>query len=174
MNYLEVGLAHTEMIPKKTFFQPERFIPMSGLGRRYMGLDRLPENELNKLCDRLSQPRTTSMTNITRATPQKKASKRFGGAKRMTANNISDMVSRLYSARSERVPDSKRVLSEDVKKNCGVTSSYLWNGQKLAKDLHTPAPTSLHHSKSFVQNSRHVSSGLATEKNCLHFRDREM
>lgn len=60
MNFIEVGLPHTEFVPTKKEFSPRRPIPMSGLSKRYMGLETLSKSELGSLIDRLSQPKTTS------------------------------------------------------------------------------------------------------------------
>lgn len=59
MNFIEVGLPHTEFVPTKKEFSPRRPIPMSGLSKRYMGLETLSKSELGSLIDRLSQPKTT-------------------------------------------------------------------------------------------------------------------
>jgi hypothetical protein len=57
MNFIEVGLPHTEFVPTKKEFSPRRPIPMSGLSKKYMGLEALSKSEMGSLIDRLSQPK---------------------------------------------------------------------------------------------------------------------
>ena len=105
MNYLETGLAHTEFFPKKTFFSPPRCIPMSGLSRKYMGLEPVTKKEINITINRLSKPKKRPVDQedpekVLRETrPMVTGTGRFVGRKRMSNFQIEKMVARLYNRR---------------------------------------------------------------------------
>lgn len=113
MNYLEAGLPHTQFFPKKTFFSPPRSIPMSGLSRKYMGLEPVSRREIETIINRLSQPKKRPVEEdpikvIREARPTVRGTGRFVGRKRMSSVQIERMVARLYSRRS-----AKDLVSEE-------------------------------------------------------------
>lgn len=123
MNYLETGLSHTALYPKKTQFSPPRFIPLCNLGRKYLGLEPLTRREYEELINRLSEPKRPAGDNEeqsllqAQARPMTSASNgRFVGQKRMSALQIEKMVKRLYSRRSlkESTCDDDSVSGDDV------------------------------------------------------------
>ena len=123
MNYLETGLPHTQFFPKKTFFSPPRSIPMSGLSRKYMGLEPVTKKEIDTISNRLSKPKKRSIdedpTKVTReARPMVTGTGRFVGRKRMSSFQIERMVARLYNRRTtkdfafvDEMPDPNAVQS---------------------------------------------------------------
>ena len=57
MNYIEIGLPHSEFVPTKKQFTPRRPVPLSGLGKKYLGLEELSKTEIDTLVNRLAQPK---------------------------------------------------------------------------------------------------------------------
>lgn len=106
MNYLETGLSHTEFFPKKTQFNPPRFIPLCSLGRKYMGLEPLTKREIRQLSNRLSEPKRPvgreDSPAIKEFRPKSTGTGRFVGEKKMDSFQIEKMVSRLYSRRKTK------------------------------------------------------------------------
>lgn len=96
MNYVkEIGLAHTEMVPVKKAYTPPKIIPMSGWGRRYMGLEQMSKKEINDLCSRLSKPKI-GLKHESRETP----TQRFTGNKRLGRKSINSIVERLSKGKT--------------------------------------------------------------------------
>ncbi|KAL3862265.1 hypothetical protein ACJMK2_008247 [Sinanodonta woodiana] len=125
MNYFDVGLSHTECFPKKRHFSPPRFIPLSGLSRRYMGLDPIPKGELEEMIRRLSRPKTLpEMRSIVKECLEVRYTEgtgRFTGRKRMNERQYKQMVDRLYSGRSMH-GEQRQISSEKVETQDDVAS----------------------------------------------------
>lgn len=88
MNFIEVGLPHTEFVPTKKEFSPRRPIPMSGLSKKYMGLETLSKSEMGSLIDRLSQPKAPTIGQAPEndTTNENKPRRRFTGKSLLTCN----------------------------------------------------------------------------------------
>lgn len=135
MNYIEVGLPHSEFVPtKKAFISPSKMLPVSGLSKRYLGLEGMKKTEIASLCDRLSKPKQTQSQELNFISLAENAQKpdrsRFVGKKKMSANAIQSMVDRLSKGKSsDRVPESRRMRSTPTRPATGAIGSYAWHGQ---------------------------------------------
>lgn len=136
MNFIEVGLPHTEFVPTKKEFSPRRPIPMSGLSKKYMGLETLSKSELGSLTDRLSQPKTTPTgretageTNTDTKDGSHKRKGRFLGSKKMKKSDLDNMIARLSGSSQNKTPDARRIQGTEERVKRGVTASYAWQGK---------------------------------------------
>lgn len=100
MNYIEIGLSHTEFVPTKKLFKIPKPLPMSGLSRRYLGLDGMKKNEIEGLCERLSKPKCNN-SKKENGHQDSKPSSRFGGGKKMEGERMKNLIDRLYNSKSE-------------------------------------------------------------------------
>lgn len=138
MNFIEVGLPHTEFVPTRKEFYPRRPIPMSGLSKRYMGLETLSKSEVGSLIDRLSQPKTTPTgresigdTNTEAKDGPNKRKGRFLGSKKMKKSDLDNMIARLAGSSQNKTPDAKRIQGTEERIKRGVTASYAWQGKSV-------------------------------------------
>lgn len=162
MNFIEVGLPHTEFVPTKKEFSPRRPIPMSGLSKRYMGLETLSKSELGSLIDRLSQPKTTPTgqesvedTNTeAKDGPKKRKSGRFLGSKKMKKSDLDNMIARLAGSSQNKTPDSRRIQGTEERIKRGVTASYAWQGKSVLQRNLT-LPVANHHAQYKTLLNRH-------------------
>lgn len=140
MLYVEIGLPHTEFIPKKKLIYPPRLLPdYSKMSARYSGIETMTQFEINESCNRLSKPRKQNSDvggNSTRINSaydnmpsrQSSGTTRFVGKKKMTSRDINSLVDRLSNTKPNRVPDSQRIHTKEDKYVKGVVSSHAWNG----------------------------------------------
>ncbi|XP_078338295.1 uncharacterized protein LOC144626877 [Crassostrea virginica] len=170
MNFIEVGLPHTEFVPTKKEFSPRRPIPMSGLSKRYMGLETLSKSELGSLVDRLSQPKSASSnraqqpksasSNNDNRAPDKsptdgtantnqKSKGRFLGSKKMKKSDLDGMIARLSCTNQSKTPESRRIQAPEERTKRGVTASYAWQGK-----------CSLHRNLTVSNNHTHYNTML--------------
>lgn len=140
--YVEIGLTHTEFIPKKRLIDPPRLLPdVSKMSARYAGFESMSQTEIDKLCNRLSQPKKRQECEISNQGNTKTEHKihdrehtnnwtstRFLGSKRMSSNAIQSLVDRLSNTSSAR--SRTFVKQEDSKEGKSmersVVSSYAW------------------------------------------------
>lgn len=139
MLYVEIGLPHTEFIPKKKLVDPPRLLPdYSKMSARYSGIETMTQFEINESCIRLCKPRkqNADVGNSTRINssndnmPPRQSSRttRFVGKKKMTPKDIKSLVDRLSNTKPNRVPDSQRIITKEDKYVKGVVASHAWNG----------------------------------------------
>lgn len=129
MNYIECGLLHTNLAPRLTV-SPRPLLPVSGLSRKYLGIEGLTKFELDSLVGRLSKPKSARSKNTEETSPANPTGKtRFTGKKKMSKVDISSMIDRLTKGGSaKRVPDSSRVQTAEIRRKKGLTASYAWQG----------------------------------------------
>lgn len=131
MNYSELGLPHSTLVPPMTV-SPRPLLPVSGLSRKYLGIELMSKTEVDSLIDRLSKPKRQNQNQEVNYASKEASSgnsnKRFVGRKRMTTRDISSMVDRLSKGSASRAPDSRRVQPKEVKRERGLTASYAWQG----------------------------------------------
>lgn len=174
MNYLETGLPHTEFFPKKTFFSPPRSIPMSGLSRKYMGLEPVTKREINAIINRLSKPKKRPVQEdpikiIREARPMTAGTGRFVGHKRMSSLQIEKMVARLYNRRStkefafvDEMPDPTTVssgLDDDSETESGEAAE-----EPVAKTVEKPVEKPSYDRKNSILR-KDSASGLRAHMN---------
>ncbi|VDI01475.1 Hypothetical predicted protein [Mytilus galloprovincialis] len=138
MLYVEIGLPHTEFIPKKKLVVPPRLLPdVSKMSARYAGFETVSKWEINALCDRLSKPKRTNVSSQRQipchsaheqANKTNSSAARFTGKKKMSSKDIQSLVDRLSNTKSARVPDSQRIHSIEEKNLKSVVTSHAWNG----------------------------------------------
>ncbi|XP_061188430.1 uncharacterized protein LOC133196580 [Saccostrea echinata] len=168
MNFIEVGLPHTEFVPTKKEFTPRRPIPMSGLSKKYMGLETLSKSDLGSLIDRLSQPKTSSVHNsVTDTNTEQRCGSgtsggRFTGNKKMKKSDLNSMIARLSSAKPERIPDARRIQTAEERSRRGVTASFAWQGKG---PLRGSLCTSSHHTHYRDLLKKHSDNDWCREKN---------
>lgn len=140
MLYVEIGLPHTEFIPRKKLVDPPRLLPdYSKMSARYSGIETMTQFEIKESCNRLSKPRkqNSDVGNATRinsandSMPQRhhNGTTRFVGKKKMASKDIKSLVDRLSNTKSpNRVPDSQRIHTKEDNYYKGVVASHAWNG----------------------------------------------
>ncbi|XP_069114035.1 uncharacterized protein [Argopecten irradians] len=165
MNYLEIGLPHVNLAPKLTV-SPRPLLPVSGLSRKYLGIEGVSKKEVDSLVNRLSKPKTPrpSVRENTNAedkiasskSPRRQISQqentqpddnnqipkrtRFTGNKKMSVRDIGNMVDRLTRSKSTKEKtDIKRTVRSYSRYNRGLMGSYAWQGHD--HHLHKPAVT---------------------------------
>lgn len=138
MLYVEIGLPHTEFVPKKKLVVPPRLLPdVSKMSARYAGFETVSKWEIHALCDRLSKPKRSNVSSQRQLTCHSaheqvsqthSSAARFTGKKKMSSRDIQSLVDRLSNTKSARVPDSQRIFSKEENKFKSVVNSHAWNG----------------------------------------------
>ncbi|KAK3104988.1 hypothetical protein FSP39_014796 [Pinctada imbricata] len=125
MNYIEIGLPHSEFVPTRKEFTPRRLVPLSGLGKKYLGLEALSKTEIDSLVNRLSQPKPNNRetSHVKGSAHKENKTKRFTGRKRMSSDDMKSMIDRL--TKSKNVPEPNRVQAKDEENTRGETRSCL-------------------------------------------------
>ncbi|CAC5425795.1 unnamed protein product [Mytilus coruscus] len=140
MLYVEIGLTHTEIMPKKKLVVPPRYLPdISKMSARYAGFETVSQFEIKELCERLSKPKRkntdadhklanhSALENV-KTHHNKIKTIRFTGKKKISTQDMQSLVDRLSNTKSAGVPDSQRYHSKEDKHVRGVVASHAWNG----------------------------------------------
>ncbi|OWF56193.1 hypothetical protein KP79_PYT21545 [Mizuhopecten yessoensis] len=164
MNYLEIGLPHINLAPRLTV-SPRPLLPVSGLSRKYLGIEGVSKKEIDTLVNRLSKPKSPRPDELKHVNPEDKTHapkcqqqeniqpdenivqrpkrSRFIGSKKMSVRDIGNMVDRLSKTKpstEKTQTQAKRACHSNVRQKRGLMGSYAWQG--LDHHLHKPVRTS--------------------------------